>query len=247
MSTSSVESVEMTGISTHFTASPSTDDDKLREYSGYFYSDDDLLNRIWYAGAYTLQLCGISACEARASPPAITAGWVNNATIEDVSAEAEVFVHGAVTHGVAATAQGAVGSTVIVQRLLKPTTTGRGAKRDSTPWPGDYGVATHSKAASLNGATSCLSATRWNRSSVSRLRRGGKNTAANSLLYHALKVKLADDLGFGELSYNCRSFSDITEDLKSAVNEKLWDSSAGFFCDSTTALGAAFYPQAVSY
>lgn len=27
----------------------------LRAYQGYFYSSDELLNRIWYAGAYTLQ------------------------------------------------------------------------------------------------------------------------------------------------------------------------------------------------
>lgn len=27
----------------------------LRAYHGYFYSDDDLLNKIWYSGAYTLQ------------------------------------------------------------------------------------------------------------------------------------------------------------------------------------------------
>lgn len=119
VSTSSEAKIEVTGVLTHFTAAPSTDDDKLREYSGYFYSDDDLLNRIWYAGAYTVQLCGISASEARASPPAIIAKWANNATIENVSADAEVFVDG--------------------------------AKRDRTPWPGDYGVATLSKAVSLNG------------------------------------------------------------------------------------------------
>ncbi|KAL3661229.1 hypothetical protein V7S43_013838 [Phytophthora oleae] len=119
VSTSSDAGIEVEGISIHFTAAPSTDDDKLREYSGYFYSDDDLLNRIWYAGAYTVQLCGISASEARASPPAITSGWANNASIENVSADAEVFVDG--------------------------------AKRDRTPWPGDYGVATLSKAVSLNG------------------------------------------------------------------------------------------------
>eukprot|EP00644_Phytophthora_capsici_P002999 jgi/Phyca11/14286/fgenesh1_pg.PHYCAscaffold_7_\ len=47
VSTSSDAGIEVTGISTHFTAAPSTDDDKLREYTGYFYSDDDLLNRIW--------------------------------------------------------------------------------------------------------------------------------------------------------------------------------------------------------
>lgn len=78
-----------------------------------------------------------------------------------------------------------------------------------------------------------------------RVGQGGKNTAANALLYHALVayVMLADELGFDELTYNNKAFSDIAEDLKGAVNDKLWDASAGFFRDNTTALGAEFYPQ----
>ncbi|KAE9293144.1 hypothetical protein PF008_g24880 [Phytophthora fragariae] len=119
LSTSSSDAVEITGVSTHFTAAPATDDDKLREYSGYFYSDDDLLNRIWYAGAYTVQLCTIASNESRANPPTITEyGWFNNATIQNVTTGAEVFVDG--------------------------------AKRDRTPWPGDFGVSTLSKVVSLN-------------------------------------------------------------------------------------------------
>ncbi|KAK1937158.1 hypothetical protein P3T76_009936 [Phytophthora citrophthora] len=293
VSTSSDAGVEVTGISTHFTAAPSTDDNKLRDYSGYFYSDDDLLNHIWYAGAYTVQLCEISASEARASPPAISSGWANNATIENVSADAEVFVDG--------------------------------AKRDRTPWPGDYGVATLSKAVSLNEdnllsvrnalesiidiqapsgefpyagtplglgyqeagtnsdtyhlwtiialadytmlsndqgflkdvwgqvqrgfeftlakvdtSDSLLNVT--DLSDWGRVGQGGKNTAANSLLYHALVsyVQLADDLGLSELMYRGKSYSDIARDVKFAVNEKLWDESAGFFRDNTT---TEFYPQ----
>lgn len=112
-------SVQVTGVSSHFTAAPKTDADKLREYSGYFYSDDDLLNRVWYAGAYTIQLCTIAANESRANPPTITSyGWFNNATISGVDTGAEVYVDG--------------------------------AKRDRTPWPGDYGVSVLSKTVSWN-------------------------------------------------------------------------------------------------
>ncbi|KAL4146718.1 hypothetical protein PRNP1_012582 [Phytophthora ramorum] len=119
LSTSSSDAVEITGVSTHFTAAPATDDDKLREYSGYFYSDDDLLNRIWYAGAYTVQICTIASNESRANPPTITEyGWFNNATIQNVTTGAEVYVDG--------------------------------AKRDRTPWPGDFGVSTLSKVVTLN-------------------------------------------------------------------------------------------------
>ena len=39
--------IEVTGVSVYYTAAPAQD---LRDYSGYFHSNDELLNRIWYAG-----------------------------------------------------------------------------------------------------------------------------------------------------------------------------------------------------
>jgi hypothetical protein len=39
----------------------------LRAYQGYFYSSDDLLNQIWYSGAYTLQTNAIHAAMAEHS------------------------------------------------------------------------------------------------------------------------------------------------------------------------------------
>ncbi|GAA2073741.1 hypothetical protein GCM10009780_07120 [Actinomadura alba] len=50
----SAGSVELEGVSAYFTAAPKMRD--LRGYANYFYSSDELLNRIWYAGAYTIQL-----------------------------------------------------------------------------------------------------------------------------------------------------------------------------------------------
>lgn len=38
--------VEITAVSTHFTAAPHTPANALCDYTGYFYADDDLLNRI---------------------------------------------------------------------------------------------------------------------------------------------------------------------------------------------------------
>jgi len=43
-------SVEVTSVVTNFTAAPLQD---LRSYKGYFHSNDELLNRIWYAGRYS--------------------------------------------------------------------------------------------------------------------------------------------------------------------------------------------------
>jgi hypothetical protein len=40
-------SIEVTSVVTNFTAAPVQD---LRKYKGYFHCNDELLNRIWYAG-----------------------------------------------------------------------------------------------------------------------------------------------------------------------------------------------------
>lgn len=50
----------------------------LRAYQGYFHSSDKLLNRIWYAGAYTLQTNSVPRTTCRASISSAT-GWSNDA------------------------------------------------------------------------------------------------------------------------------------------------------------------------
>ena len=45
--TNTSATIEVTEISTNFTAAPVND---LQAYTGYFHSNDELLNRIWYAG-----------------------------------------------------------------------------------------------------------------------------------------------------------------------------------------------------
>ncbi|TPX18807.1 uncharacterized protein E0L32_011486 [Thyridium curvatum] len=52
----------------------------LRAYQGYFHCDDDLLNKIWYAGAYTLQTNAVPTNAGRHSP-FLRTGWANNGTI----------------------------------------------------------------------------------------------------------------------------------------------------------------------
>jgi hypothetical protein len=52
-------SIAVESISVHFTAMPHYADDQIANYTGYFHCDDELLNRIWYAGAYTNQLCTV--------------------------------------------------------------------------------------------------------------------------------------------------------------------------------------------
>ncbi|MFD8814623.1 alpha-L-rhamnosidase [Streptomyces sp. NPDC059627] len=70
--------VDLKGVSLAFTAAPGKSDPA--DYPNYFHSSDDLLNRIWYAGAYTVQLDTIASDQGRAWPPPAST-WDNSATV----------------------------------------------------------------------------------------------------------------------------------------------------------------------
>jgi hypothetical protein len=67
--------VELQGLSVYFTALPQVAEADLRTYSGYFHCNDEQLNRVWYAGAYTDQLCTI---EPTAGDSLVHLGVVNS-------------------------------------------------------------------------------------------------------------------------------------------------------------------------
>jgi hypothetical protein len=69
-------SVELTGATIYFTPAPTLLD--LRAYRGSFRSNDDLLNRVWYAGAYTVQMDTIDPLQGKVWP-AVSSSWLNNA------------------------------------------------------------------------------------------------------------------------------------------------------------------------
>lgn len=52
----------------------------LRAYQGYFHSNDELLNKIWYSGAYTLQTNAVPVNTGR-WVPMLANGWANNGTL----------------------------------------------------------------------------------------------------------------------------------------------------------------------
>lgn len=70
--------VDISKVSLSFTAAPGNSDPAA--YPDYFCSNDSLLNQIWYAGAYTVQLDTIAPTQGRVWP-APSSGWENNATI----------------------------------------------------------------------------------------------------------------------------------------------------------------------
>lgn len=53
----------------------------LRAYQGYFHSNDDLLNKIWYSGAYTLQANSIPPTTGRAWPSPQDGSWLTDGVI----------------------------------------------------------------------------------------------------------------------------------------------------------------------
>ncbi len=81
--------VDINGVSLNFTPEPAMSNPAA--YPDYFYSNDSLLNRIWYAGAYTVQLDTIDPTQGRIWPPP-SSGWENNAT---VGVGSEVLTDGA--------------------------------------------------------------------------------------------------------------------------------------------------------
>jgi hypothetical protein len=70
--------VDLTRVSLNFTAAPGKANPAA--YANYFYSNDNLLNRIWYAGAYTVQMSTIATNQGRAWP-APSSLWDNSAVI----------------------------------------------------------------------------------------------------------------------------------------------------------------------
>jgi len=70
--------VDLTRVSLNFTAAPGKANPA--DYANYFYSNDNLLNRIWYGGAYTVQMSTIASNQGRAWPAPATL-WNNAAVV----------------------------------------------------------------------------------------------------------------------------------------------------------------------
>ncbi|KAF9077676.1 Six-hairpin glycosidase [Rhodocollybia butyracea] len=92
------EPVTISNITLNATFMPQFDD--LSAYTGYFYTidtsgfhDPDFLTKLWYGGAYTVQMNTIDSHEARQQPCPIGGGWANNASGGPV--EGTILVDGA--------------------------------------------------------------------------------------------------------------------------------------------------------
>ncbi|KAK8174814.1 bacterial alpha-L-rhamnosidase domain-containing protein [Phyllosticta citribraziliensis] len=284
--------LEVTQVTTHFTAMPHYADDQMRNYTGYFHCDDELINRVWYAGAYTNQLCTIDPKHGDAlifldvifgnmsGDDVGTLPWYNNYTITN-------------------------GTSALID----------GAKRDRLVWAGDYAIAVPGLVVSTNDLVSVQNAlislfdfqnketgqlpyagtpfrptlsltyhmytligisnyylysddldflkSIWDDVKLAanfalsyvdetglmnataapddwlRFGMGGYNIEANSILYYTLYQLniLAEALGENDIVDN---YTKTAETIKTNINARLWDSSAGLYRDNDT---TQLYPQ----
>ncbi|PWY86944.1 bacterial alpha-L-rhamnosidase domain protein [Aspergillus heteromorphus CBS 117.55] len=114
--------VSINSIRVYYTAAPTQD---LRAYKGYFHSNDELINRIWYAGAYTLQLCSIDPSTGDSLEWLGILDSTDNITLPRTDSW---WLNYTITNG----------SSTLVD----------GAKRDRLVWPGDMSIALESVAVS---------------------------------------------------------------------------------------------------
>ncbi|KAG0645465.1 hypothetical protein D0Z07_8685 [Hyphodiscus hymeniophilus] len=66
----------------------------LQAYGGYFYSNDDLLNKVWWSGAYTLQTNAIPPTSGR-HVPILGSGWLNDMNLNLGTSGSTIYVDGA--------------------------------------------------------------------------------------------------------------------------------------------------------
>lgn len=123
--TNATGSLTLSNLTIHFTAFPNAADNALGEYSGYFHCNDDKLNRVWYAGAYTDQLCTI---DPNAGNSLVHLGVITSSTVVNTT---DTWYNNYTISS---------GTSVLVD----------GAKRDRLVWPGDYVIALPSTFVSTN-------------------------------------------------------------------------------------------------
>ncbi|KAJ5754108.1 uncharacterized protein N7511_008261 [Penicillium nucicola] len=114
--------VPVKSLRVKFTSAPDQD---LRAYTGYFHSDDELINQIWYAGAYTNQLATINPKHGNSL---VHLGQISSSDDIQLPETDSWWNNYTITNGT--------------------STITDGAKRDRLVWPGDMSIALESIAVS---------------------------------------------------------------------------------------------------
>ncbi|KAK4620007.1 hypothetical protein CLAFUW4_11097 [Fulvia fulva] len=120
-------SMEVQQVTIQFTPMPHWEDDALKDYTGYFHCDDELINRIWYAGAYTNQLCTI---DPQYGNSLVHLGTITSNLTGDDTPPNTWYNNLTITNGTSALVDG--------------------AKRDRLVWAGDMAIAVPGLVVSTN-------------------------------------------------------------------------------------------------
>ena len=268
--------IHLSGVSLAFTADPNRA--VPNQYPNYFFSNDAMLNRAWYAGAYTVQTDLIRNDEGRAWPPPSTL-W-NNGSVVGESGNV-VLTDGAKRDrsiwpgdmGIAVpTGFVALFETVSAKNSLQ-TIYNHQAGSGELPYSGPqfnltgsdtyhmwtlYGTSVYyvysadkawldsiwsrfnrgvtfiTNKIDGNGLLNVTGTNDWARDG-----QGGENIAANALLYGVLvrAASLAQTEGDAALA---ATYATRAANLKTQINARLWDTSAGAYKDNPT---STMYPQ----
>ncbi|KAL7895420.1 glycoside hydrolase family 78 protein [Trichoderma sp. SZMC 28014] len=270
--TSSTISVAISNITLEISFAPTWSD--LRAYGGYFYSSDEMLNRIWYAGAYTLQTNSIAATTGR-EYPVQASGWKNDADLHPGVVDPTIYVDGAKRDRIV----WAGDCSISIPSILAGTGDWNGvrytidalydaqASNGGLPFAGPaaffYSSDTYHLATMLGtyeyilwtndgpwinyvypkykaamafiigkmDSSGMLYVTGTN--DWGRLEQGGHNTEANVLLYRALTTGSQIATWAGD-STSSSTWTSMAAQLKTTINNNLWDSTAGAYKDSDT-------------
>jgi hypothetical protein len=269
--------VDIDRVSLQFTAAPAMADP--RAYPNYFYSSDQTLNRIWYAGAYTVQMDTIAPDQGRVWPPPPT-GWDNSAT---VGVGQSVLVDGAKRDrtawpgdlGISVPTDYAAffdlptirnSLTILYQHqdpegalpYAGPAVNFPGALSDTYHlWTliatADYFQYSADKTWLDSVWSQYQRAVTWSTSRIdqnglfyvagsgdwARSGQGGENIAANVLVQHVLSTGATLARAEGDAAL-ATQYSTQAAALRSAINEKLWDTTAGAYRDNPS---SAVHPQ----
>ncbi|KAF9073409.1 glycoside hydrolase family 78 protein [Rhodocollybia butyracea] len=257
------EPVTISNVALNVTFMPQLED--LSAYTGYFFATDttgfhdpEFLTKLWYGGAYTVQMNTIDSHQARQQPCPVGGGWANNATGGPV--EGTILVDGAKRDSLHL--RPPILTKLFVGHVFdaKPTT---GALQYSGPPINAMGsdtyicwslIGTHSVylytgdlnfveqvwanyTFALSFLQSQVDETGLMNVPVSfsndwgRVDGQGHNSAANALLYQTLITasELATTLGHTSLA---AEYVTNASSIKEAYNKLLWNETAGMFMDN---------------
>jgi hypothetical protein len=237
----------------------------LRAYQGYFDSSSPLLNKIWYAGAYTVQTNTVPTDTGR-QVPFLTHGWANNASlgpgdtiIVDGAKRDRAVWPGDMGIAVPATFVSLGDLTSVknaLQVMYNTQNKTTGAFAESGPplsqqgsdtyhmWTmiGTYNYVLYSGDVSFaqQNWAGYQQAMQFMLDKVSPSP-SGHNTEANTILYHTLITGSKLALWLVNATTLSQSWTQAAQTLKTNINTQLLDPSTGSYKDNDTA--TALHPQ----